>query len=89
MTSCRIEDVPNSRRYRRKHHAVVLVIPPVIDESGKGHEPEVIDGHLLPLLWDLQLSSPPPSPRNNVHIQRTAQDPMSLTLDNIGAALRT
>jgi hypothetical protein len=77
--------VSDSRRYLRKHHAVVLVIPPVI-ENGTSHEPEVIDGHMLPLNWDLQSAGPPRSPRNNAHVLRTAQDPMSLGLDDIGEA---
>jgi hypothetical protein len=78
--TCRYADLSEIDRSKRKWQAVVMVIPPILTEDGKLHEPKRLDGCLLPLLRDLQRLGPQPPPTTPAH----KFDPPSLPRNEIG-----
>ncbi len=83
----RIEDVDPDRVYRRVYHAVPLIIPPVQLAGGKTCEPDNLDGHMLPLVQELQRCGPPPFANTSAIIDRVATDELSVPKEEIGMCI--
>ncbi len=85
----RFEDVNPTIKSLREHHAIVLLVPPLRNPDRTFSEPSVLDGYLLPLLWDLQRYGPP-LPDGPVYAERfRGPERMSLPLQEIGACAPT
>jgi hypothetical protein len=56
---CRWDDLSLTTRAKAQHHAVLVVIPPVLQSgTGKHAEPSCLDAYMMPLIQDLQRYGP-------------------------------
>jgi hypothetical protein len=79
------EDVDPALKSRREYHAVVMLIPPLRKGPRTFKEPSVLDGYLLPLLWDLQRYGPPVP--NGVANRLPGPERLGLPVAQLGARM--